>query len=47
MTRTHDGRLLRSVAQVQAGDRIVTSLVDGNVTSTVEAVDVARDASTP
>lgn len=46
MTRTDDGRLLRSAAQVQAGDRLVTNLVDGTVTSTVDTVDVARDDPT-
>ncbi|MGA8680012.1 MAG: exodeoxyribonuclease VII large subunit [Acidimicrobiales bacterium] len=36
LTRTEDGRVLRSVTQLLPADKIVTMLADGNVTSSVE-----------
>lgn len=38
ITRTADGRALRSVAEVGRGDRIVTQMVDGVVTSSVDEI---------
>jgi exodeoxyribonuclease VII large subunit len=45
LTRTADGTLLRSAAQVAAGDRIVTRLARGEVTSRVEQVHPSREPS--
>jgi exodeoxyribonuclease VII large subunit len=38
LTRTADGRVLRSIAEVAAGQQIVTLLQDGSVTSTTDSV---------
>lgn len=38
LTKTPDGRVLRSVAELAPADKIVTVLADGNVASTVEHV---------
>ena len=48
ITRTHDGRVLRSIADAAPGDEIVTVLADGSVRSTI--TDVTTDglpAATP
>jgi exodeoxyribonuclease VII large subunit len=37
ITRTADGRTLRSAADAAAGDELVTTLADGSVRSTVSA----------
>lgn len=37
ITRTRDGRVLRSVADAEPGDRITTQVVDGSVVSTVDS----------
>lgn len=37
LTRTADGRLVRAPADVHPGDRIITRLVEGEITSRVEA----------
>jgi exodeoxyribonuclease VII large subunit len=50
ITRTADGRVVRSTTDVAAGDEVVTTLAAGRVTSTVTAterpVDTATDADT-
>jgi exonuclease VII large subunit len=38
LTKTTDGRVLRSVADLAPADRIVTMFADGNVTSNVERI---------
>ncbi|MGC9960823.1 MAG: exodeoxyribonuclease VII large subunit [Acidimicrobiales bacterium] len=38
LTKTTDGRVLRSVAELALADRIVTTFADGNVTSNVEHI---------
>jgi exodeoxyribonuclease VII large subunit len=38
LTKTTDGRVLRSVGEVAPADQIVTVFADGNVTSSVEQV---------
>ncbi len=46
ITRTTDGRVVRSPADVSTGDEVVTTLATGQVTSTVTATDrAAGDAS--
>jgi exodeoxyribonuclease VII large subunit len=37
ITRTADGRLVRDLGDVAAGDRLVTTVVRGEIHSTVEA----------
>ena len=37
LTRTTDGRLVRSVADATAGTTLITTLADGEVTSIVES----------
>jgi exodeoxyribonuclease VII large subunit len=41
LARDREGRLVKSVAQVAAGDPLAVQLVDGTVTARVEAVDRA------
>jgi exodeoxyribonuclease VII large subunit len=43
MTRRADGTLVRSTGDVAAGDALVTRLADGEVRSTVDDVEVARE----
>jgi exodeoxyribonuclease VII large subunit len=38
ITRTSNGKIVRSISDVAQGDTLVTTLVDGHVTSTVEEV---------
>lgn len=38
ITRDGNGRVVRSISDVQPGDKVVTALADGSVTSTVEGV---------
>ena len=40
VTRTGDGRTVRSIADVAAGDSLLTTLADGMVTSTVSGTDL-------
>jgi exodeoxyribonuclease VII large subunit len=42
ITRDGDGRVVKRVAALQAGDRIVTELRDGRATSTIEARELAE-----
>jgi exodeoxyribonuclease VII large subunit len=39
VTRTGEGRLVRSVADVSAGDTVHTQLADGTLTSTIRGSD--------
>jgi exonuclease VII large subunit len=47
LTRTADGRLVRSAAQLTEGDELVTTLADGEATSTVVRVTRDRPDSAP
>jgi exodeoxyribonuclease VII large subunit len=38
ITRNVNGDLVRSISEVSPGEKVVTTLVDGSVTSTVEGV---------
>jgi exodeoxyribonuclease VII large subunit len=38
ITRTSSGTIVRSISDVAQGDTLVTTLIDGQVTSTVEEV---------
>lgn len=46
ITRTGDGRVVRSPADVAAGDEVVTTLATGTVTSTVTSAEAADTADT-
>ena len=36
ITHTADGRLLRTVADARSGEKLVTTVADGTITSTVD-----------
>jgi exodeoxyribonuclease VII large subunit len=38
ITRTSNGKIVRSISDVVQGDTLMTTLIDGHVTSTVEEV---------
>lgn len=44
VTRTTDGRTVRSIADVAAGESLVTTLADGTLTSTVSGIDSVTTA---
>lgn len=44
VTRTTDGRTVRSIADVAAGESMVTTLADGTLTSTVSGIDSVTTA---
>ena len=43
LTRTSDGRLVRSAADVTPGEQLLTTVADGTITSRAEAAAVAAD----
>lgn len=47
LTRTPDGRIVRSAAAVHAGDAILTTLADGEIAATVTGTSPAPDKLTP
>jgi exodeoxyribonuclease VII large subunit len=47
ITRDGQGRVVRSAGAVAAGDRLVTTLADGHVHSTVDSSSTPPDSSTP
>lgn len=47
MTRTSDGRLIRSVTDVAPGAALLTALADGTVTSTVDSVETTAGERRP